>query len=351
MHPLNTEGSNTSVEELQEEIIKIAKNCLVTQGNCYELKHPTTREIVGRFNLTALRAYDKPLTTVRVTRGLAIMEIPCEDTRTSTGLREPSKETELGQTHQRRGVATNLYRVSHQLCDKRREDVPCKISVRKCLSTNAKKPLLKAVNPCEDGEDGREVVGLNVSSTARSLEAAQVAQGRGTGEGMGRNQPWDLLGTCSSILLEGFRARSCDVTAPSHCACRLTAAPGACYFSLLPVVPRSTNAAKCLRVVPTVVAIRPIRVDSVSSKGYISTCFQTAANHRKRFAKWVAFCKRENFSPGESATSCSAHFVLTDYDETQRLKMNSLPEEKLQGPKLKPGAIPTVTAIEKSLGE
>ncbi|KAJ8871591.1 hypothetical protein PR048_027917 [Dryococelus australis] len=40
---------------------------------------------------------------------------------------------------------------SHQLCDERREDFPCKISVRKYLTTNARKPLLRARNPCEDG--------------------------------------------------------------------------------------------------------------------------------------------------------------------------------------------------------
>ncbi|KAJ8877455.1 hypothetical protein PR048_021910 [Dryococelus australis] len=38
-----------------------------------------------------------------------------------------------------------------------------------------------------------QAVGLNVSSTARSLEKEQVAQGRGIGEGMGRNRPWPLL--------------------------------------------------------------------------------------------------------------------------------------------------------------
>ncbi|KAJ8882083.1 hypothetical protein PR048_018571 [Dryococelus australis] len=37
------------------------------------------------------------------------------------------------------------------LCDKRREDVPCKIPVRKRLRTNARKPLLRPGNPCEDG--------------------------------------------------------------------------------------------------------------------------------------------------------------------------------------------------------
>ncbi|KAJ8879160.1 hypothetical protein PR048_019766 [Dryococelus australis] len=72
---------------------------------------------------------------------------------------------------------------------------------------------------------------------------------------------------------------------------------------------------------------RPIWVNYVSSKGYISTDFQTIANHRK------------------------AHYKLTDYDETQKLKMKLLREENLQGHKLKPGTIPTVTTIEKSIGE
>ncbi|KAJ8880628.1 hypothetical protein PR048_017098 [Dryococelus australis] len=48
-------------------------------------------------------------------------------------------------------VESQVYRMSHQLCDKLREDVHCKISVRICLTTNARKPLLMAGNPCEDG--------------------------------------------------------------------------------------------------------------------------------------------------------------------------------------------------------
>ncbi|KAJ8885682.1 hypothetical protein PR048_011880 [Dryococelus australis] len=46
------------------------------------------------------------------------------------------------------------------------------------------------------------VVGLNVSSTAWSLETAQVAQGRENG---GKNRPWPLLKTHPSIRLERFR--------------------------------------------------------------------------------------------------------------------------------------------------
>ncbi|KAJ8897314.1 hypothetical protein PR048_002660 [Dryococelus australis] len=90
--------------------------------------------------------------------------------------------------------------------------------------------------------------------------------------------------------------RSCDVTAPFHSACRLSAAPGACYFSLS-VVLRFTKAGKYMHVVPTVVVIQPVRVKSVSSKGYISTDFQTTANHQKGSPNKVALCKRKNFSP------------------------------------------------------
>ncbi|KAJ8870298.1 hypothetical protein PR048_029319, partial [Dryococelus australis] len=42
-------------------------------------------------------------------------------------------------------------RASRALCDKRREEIPCKIPVRKCPTTIARKPLLRAGNPCEDG--------------------------------------------------------------------------------------------------------------------------------------------------------------------------------------------------------
>ncbi|KAJ8879036.1 hypothetical protein PR048_019642 [Dryococelus australis] len=44
-------------------------------------------------------------------------------------------------------------RMSHQLYDKRREDVPCKSSVGKCLTMNIRKPFLRAGNTCEDGLD------------------------------------------------------------------------------------------------------------------------------------------------------------------------------------------------------
>ncbi|KAJ8892563.1 hypothetical protein PR048_005144 [Dryococelus australis] len=36
----------------------------VTNTNCYELKHPNTGKIVGKFNFSALGTYEKPLTSV-----------------------------------------------------------------------------------------------------------------------------------------------------------------------------------------------------------------------------------------------------------------------------------------------
>ncbi|KAJ8885942.1 hypothetical protein PR048_012148 [Dryococelus australis] len=54
------------------------------------------------------------------------------------------------------------------------------------------------------GKEPGYVSGLNVSSTAMSLETVQVEQGRGIGEGLGRNRPWPLFGTIPAFTWNYF---------------------------------------------------------------------------------------------------------------------------------------------------
>ncbi|KAJ8891414.1 hypothetical protein PR048_003942 [Dryococelus australis] len=100
-------------------------------------------------------------------------------------------------------------------------------------------------------------------------------------------------GTISLVYLHVLRAaRSCNITTPFHSTCRL---PACCL-----AIPEHFE----------------IRVKSVSSKGYISTDFQTTENHRKRSPNDRHFVSGRIFLRlSVLATLRSAHFKLTDFLE------------------------------------
>lgn len=70
----------------------------------------------------------------------------------------------------------------------------------------------------------------------------------------------------------------------------------------------------------------------------------------ERFRRWVEYCNRKDFDPGnqqKSACLCSRHFHVSDMDQSQLLKIKMMPRANLRGPRLKPGTVPSINIEPK----
>ncbi|CAI6374479.1 unnamed protein product [Macrosiphum euphorbiae] len=83
------------------------------------------------------------------------------------------------------------------------------------------------------------------------------------------------------------------------------------------------------------------RSEKQSSSGVHFHVFPCHSKSPTRFRSWVNYCKRKNFNPGYSARICSKHFKSEDYNQSDLLRQQLMPNIKVKV-KLNTNAVPTV---------
>ncbi|KAF2893942.1 hypothetical protein ILUMI_12231 [Ignelater luminosus] len=69
----------------------------------------------------------------------------------------------------------------------------------------------------------------------------------------------------------------------------------------------------------------------------------------KQFEKWSEYCKRKQFNPTANSHLCSKHFKESDLNQSRLLQLKLMPNEKLWGPRLKSGAVPSVKLLTSEI--
>lgn len=83
------------------------------------------------------------------------------------------------------------------------------------------------------------------------------------------------------------------------------------------------------------------RSEKQSSSGVHFHVFPCRSKSPTRFRSWVNYCKRKNFNPGNGARICSMHFKSEDYNQSDLLRQQLMPNIKVKV-KLNANAVPTV---------
>jgi len=83
------------------------------------------------------------------------------------------------------------------------------------------------------------------------------------------------------------------------------------------------------------------RSEKQSSSGVHFHVFPCRSKSPTRFRSWVNYCKRKNFNPGNGARICSKHFKSEDYNQSDLLRQQLMPNIKVKV-KLNANAVPTV---------